>query len=801
MRGHHCDVLARGDGLKLDIIAKQRPEPDRSVGRKRAVPAFGRLEPYRGVRRQAEPLGGASHQFGTIGRDDAQMVSRPVGNAFRQFDFDVPGRAVGRCGACLVLKLAVREDLHWPCARLPCHRMSGFPVEDLDRIERLRRRLVGKIDIEAERLSDGREKALEPVLELPVEILAGIALAARRDPLGADTLQPFVDAPGRCLESRCPVPVSAAEHRVANALARPRRGRLQPVDELDRVVWRRAVVGCARNHHGSVGRQLAGIVVELGQRGFEAVELRRLGDVAGKLLGRAEVRSVKHGKRRPVARPLGGRLRAYRVADAFDVCPRHQRASLQVRARTHPDLEAIRLDRQRFLDLQLVVLVIEELEPLQDHAEDQRRLLHGELPSDTGALAVAERLEGPGRPLRHRLAGKVLGIERLRVLAPHALVAVEHQRQQRDEGSGLHLVSAADHLVLVRVEPDRRRRRPQPQRFVEDLLDVFELVDLSDRRRHGDVAAEHPVDLGVGLVEHVGIVEQEVDRKRHQARRRLVTGDQEGVDLIADILIREAVAGLLVDAGQHEVEQVVLALVAAAAPPLADDLVDQPVHEVDVFPELLEPAAQHHFFERQAALHHAGFKGAGQRIDERVIVTAVERVEAVVETADADRVERQRGHVMHHVDLVVDVQPLPFEAELPGDIEHHREIVGHRPMAEGRQQDAMRLGPVGLLRLAGEQRIARHCPHPAQRAAHRLVEPLLVADFLDQIGTRHDDQRCTHHVEAEDRPVFTRELHEALQRPVAVDREHVADDRLSRRAGNQVLRVRSRHRCSSLFPH
>ena len=133
-----------------------------------------------------------------------------------------------------------------------------------------------------------------------------------------------------------------------------------------------------------------------------------------------------------------------------------------------------------------------------------------------------------------------------------------------------------------------------------------------------------------------------------------------------------------------------------------------------------------------------------------------------------------------------------FRQVLLGDVEHALVIGLHHAMREGRQQDVVRLLPVGLLRLGGEQRIAAQHAHPAQRAAHRLVEALLVAQLGHQVGARDDDQRCAHHVEPEDRALLARDAHEVLDRRAAVDREHVAQHRRARRMRNRMQLV-ARH--------
>jgi hypothetical protein len=69
---------------------------------------------------------------------------------------------------------------------------------------------------------------------------------------------------------------------------------------------------------------------------------------------------------------------------------------------------------------------------------------------------------------------------------------------------------------------------------------------------------------------------------------------------------------------------------------------------------------------------------------------------------------------------------------------------------------------------AGEQPVAGDGADAAQRAAHRLVEAALVADFLDHVGAGHDDQRRAHHVRAgRSAPMLARQLHQALQRRIA----------------------------------
>ncbi len=280
--------------------------------------------------------------------------------------------------------------------------------------------------------------------------------------------------------------------------------------------------------------------------------------------------------------------------------------------------------------------------------------------------------------------------------------------------------------------------------------------------------------------------------------------DQEGVDLVADVDVVELRAGDAIDAGHHRAQHVILVRVGLGGPAaLGDDLVDHRVHEGDVAGQIAPALLHPPFLERQAADHHDGLERTHQGFDERMVVAPVERIEAIVEAAQPDGVERQRGHVADHVDLVVGVQPFPFLDELLGDVDHARVIGLHGAIAERLQQDIVRLAPVRLRSVGGEQAVARDGAHAAQRPAHRLVEALLVGELIDQVVTGHDHERITHHVEPEDRPQFLGEPHHVLHRRAGIQRQHVADHRLGRQLRDRAQSVLGCHvrTCFSLlFP-
>ena len=218
-------------------------------------------------------------------------------------------------------------------------------------------------------------------------------------------------------------------------------------------------------------------------------------------------------------------------------------AAVLVGARPHLDLEAVGLDRQRFLQMHLVAVDVDQLEALQDHADRERRLVHRKAAPDAGALAVAERLPGVDRALGLGLAAEILGIEGIRVRTPDAGIAMQRHYEHRDKRVLFQLVFAADRLVLKRRDAIGRRRRPQPQRLLQNLRDVSELRDLLIGRLGVDVGPEHPVNFLIGLLQHLGMLQQRIDRARQQPAGGFVARDQECVDLVADVDVVELLAG------------------------------------------------------------------------------------------------------------------------------------------------------------------------------------------------------------------------------------------------------------------
>ena len=170
--------------------------------------------------------------------------------------------------------------------------------------------------------------------------------------------------------------------------------------------------------------------------------------------------------------------------------------------------------------------------------------------------------------------------------------------------------------------------------------------------------------------------------------------------------------------------------------------------------------------------------------DERVRGVPVQRVEPVVETAERDGVQGQRGHVLRNVDLVIRIEPGPLVHQLPGDVHHSRQVPAHGLLAERRHQDVVGAAPHRIGRLAGEQSLAGLAVlADLEPGAELLAEPGVVADLLDEVGAGDDDAIVARHLEPEDRAVLPAPLDEFLHRVGCVEVEQVPEERHPVRAG------------------
>ncbi len=101
--------------------------------------------------------------------------------------------------------------------------------------------------------------------------------------------------------------------------------------------------------------------------------------------------------------------------------------------------------------MELIVLEVDQLEALEQHAHDERRLLQRELAPDTGALAIAKRFVDVGWSVVLRLAREAVRVERLGGVAPHRRVPMQHGGQDQDFLTLGELIATTDDGRLERI--------------------------------------------------------------------------------------------------------------------------------------------------------------------------------------------------------------------------------------------------------------------------------------------------------------------------------------------------------------
>ena len=275
-----------------------------------------------------------------------------------------------------------------------------------------------------------------PVAVGGVEVARRVALAAVADPPAAVGRELLVEHGRHGLVGRGPLGVAAAEDRVGDPAAAPSAAPRDPRAERGGVVRGRPVVGGADDQHRAVAGQVVDVVVQRAESDGEAAFGALLRELGGDRLRGAEVRAEQHRQRRPVP----GDQRCCRDRRRCRLRARGGRRlgpgpfDQDVRAGPDVDEEVVGLDRERGFRLELVVQVVDELEPLHQHAEHEQRLLHRELAADARPRAGAEGLVGVRRDRGHPLGRGVVGVELGRVRAPDLGVQVQRLAQHEERG-------------------------------------------------------------------------------------------------------------------------------------------------------------------------------------------------------------------------------------------------------------------------------------------------------------------------------------------------------------------------------
>ena len=109
---HDLDLLAGRDLLQFDEFGEQAPDRYGVADRQLRAAALGHLQPDLVGRQEPKTARDGIHQRRIVARHHAEMVADAVADAGGQLHLDMPGRAIGRIGAGLVLQFAVGQHLH-----------------------------------------------------------------------------------------------------------------------------------------------------------------------------------------------------------------------------------------------------------------------------------------------------------------------------------------------------------------------------------------------------------------------------------------------------------------------------------------------------------------------------------------------------------------------------------------------------------------------------------------------------------------------------------------------------------------
>lgn len=383
------------------------------------------------------------------------------------------------------------------------------------------------------------------------------------------------------------------------------------------------------------------------------------------------------------------------------------------------DVEPLRLAQHITVGTQRVVPDVDE--PVAVHQSGDRHgcFVQRELAADARPRAGAERLEQVDRSLPGPFGPEPVRIEDLDVVAPLRL-PMQRRRQHRHGFTLPHRVPATDDGVCQSHSIEFPHRRGQAERLVDDLADVGELADLVEGRHVVVVGAEHRVRLGLRAVQHRRVLDDAVQGRRHQYRRRVLAGNQERGDLVADAVVvqqRHPVGTGL----QHQGQEIVEVHVPRTVP--ADEVGDEA--------EQLAALGLEHRLVGVGAEQDLVQRGRETRWDvgEPVVLVGVE---TGPEAGQADGVHGQFRQVPSHVHCAGADGRIPLRQELPVDVQHRGVIAAQAAEAEAGDQDVVGFLPALLTGVGGEESVADHGTEPGQPARQRFGEPGLVAELVDQ---------------------------------------------------------------------
>lgn len=146
----------------------------------------------------------------------------------------------------------------------------------------------------------------------------------------------------------------------------------------------------------------------------------------------------------------------------------------------------------------------------------------------------------------------------------------------------------------------------------------------------------------------------------------------------------------------------------------------------------------------------------------------LEGAEVVPESGESDGVERHPRHVVGDVHgLTVASAAVPGLDQAVRHAQHHGVVCAHGAQRERGHQDVVRLGPVGLVVVRGEQSVGGELTDVLECGPDRLREPTLVGQIGDQVEVAHEERVPAVQPSYERGSVLAHQSHHLLERGAA----------------------------------
>src|SRR5690348_4572542 len=137
--------------------------------------------------------------------------------------------------------------------------------------------------------------------------------------------------------------------------------------------------------------------------------------------------------------------------------------------------------------------MVNQLEALQEHPQDQGCLLHSEVAANAGALSCAKWQPGVRWLLLLGLTTEMVRVEQLGLLPPDSMVSVHHWGESKHRLILVKRILIVNDGILIGTAREPRGSRCQAQCFLKNLGNIGKLLDLLIGWLDAQIAAQHTI--------------------------------------------------------------------------------------------------------------------------------------------------------------------------------------------------------------------------------------------------------------------------------------------------------------------